>query len=222
MIVRTWRIAGLGLLLGLAGCANHSQSIQGDNHPLPATISGSAADQSPTKTKPSTIPDMTAQLAGVEFKFSDPKTGKLIWTAVADSLNAQSGPGDSGVAGVLQNVTGTMYQKGVAVDRLKAERVTADQVSRTVSATGDVNVTTVGTEPTTMRCDRLIWNTGGNTMWGYGNVVLRRGGFIQTAPSFQADTAMRTVVMPAPGRSAPGRGPVRAVYAHSAASQSQS
>jgi hypothetical protein len=129
--------------------------------------------------------------------FTDPRTGKLLWKATARTLNAQTGAA-SNVVGTMQDVHGVFFQNGVAADHITADTVSADQSSKEVTASGSVLVRSITDPTTSIRCDRVVWHADTNMMLGTGHVVFKKGGFMQTGPSFQADTRMRTLVMPAP------------------------
>jgi hypothetical protein len=197
------RAAVMLLLLGIVGCATTSQPA---NSQAQRTQSQPAVAASTQQADPNAIPPMKANLAGATFTFTDPKTGKLLWTATAGSVDAHTGTGANSAEGDLHDVSGVMYHDGIATDRVRATDVTADQASRTIVAIGNVRISTIGASTTTMECDRMIWNMNGDKILGLGNVVCRKTGFTQSAPSFEADTRMRTIVMPAPSAVA-GRSP---------------
>jgi hypothetical protein len=206
---RLLRLAAILVIFGALGCAT--------NAPLPAhgqsphtQAGGADSRDAASRAGEGGVPPMTASLAGANFTYSDPRTGKLLWTARADSVRAQTGVGANSAVGDLHNVVGTMYRDGIASDDMRATDVTADQSTRTVVATGDVFVSTIGPNPTTMHCDRMVWAIDRDTIVGAGNAVCRRGGLTQSAPSFEADTRMRSVVMPAPAAQTTARGTIRA------------
>ena len=130
--------------------------------------------------------------------FVDPATGKLLWKATFQNAEAQ--PSASGsVTGLLQGVTGVIYQNGKPVDNLTAPSVSVDGGKKIVKASGGVTVTSLTQKSTTLTSDTITWYTSQNKMIGLGHVVFKTGGFTQSGPSFLADTKIKNIVMPAPG-----------------------
>lgn len=145
--------------------------------------------------------------------YSDPKTGKLLWTADVAYSEAQSGQTQSDVTATLHDVHGKLYESGKPADRFAAPLVIADNAHHTVTATGGVTVTSITQAGTTLRCDKMTWYSGENKLIGVGHVVFKKGGITQTMPSFQADTRLRTIVSPAPGLARASRMPIHTHYA---------
>jgi hypothetical protein len=144
--------------------------------------------------------------------YTDPKTGKIVLSANAKALTASSGPNNGMAIGALTGVSAKLYHAGVLADGMRADTLHADEARRVVTADGAVEVATVGPAATTITCEHLAWMIDSDTLIGRGHVVCSRGRFAQTAPSFQADTRMRTVVMPAPGQGFSAADSVRAVF----------
>jgi len=190
------------LICGGAGCSRSSQ---------PAVGGTTASALKPSK--PASMSPMEAQAGGATFSLTDPVSGKILWSAVAQSLDAQTGTESGTAIGSLHNVSAIMYHDGDPADRMSAATVTADQSKRLVSASGGVEVNSIGAQPTSIRCDNLTWQIDSDTMLGAGNVVCTRGGFTQNAPSFQADTRMRQIVMPAPSIPGAPAGSIHATFA---------
>jgi hypothetical protein len=148
-----------------------------------------------------------ANATGISLTFVDPKSGRVLWKLNAKSADASTATGTGQVVGTLHGVAGILYQNAKPVDRVLAQNMNADQATGTIVATGNVTAKSLTQVATSIRCDRLVWRPGGDSLVGTGNVVLHKGNFTQTGPSFQADTKMKKVVMPAPGL---GRGGVKA------------
>jgi hypothetical protein len=150
-------------------------------------------------TKLDTIPQLFSATVGTsQMTFVDPKSGKILWKAIVQQFDAQSGL-NGGVIGVMKNVDGILYENGKAADRLKSAIVTADNQKRMVTASGGVTITSLTQAGTVLTCDSVVWYTAQDKMLGTGHVLLHTGGFTQSGPSFLADTKMKSVVMPAPG-----------------------
>jgi hypothetical protein len=142
---------------------------------------------------------MTADINNPTLTYTDPRTGKLLWRLTAQSGHLSTGKDIDSAIVIMHDADAVMYRNGIPADHLRASQVKADQAKRTVNADGNVVVSTIGPQPVTMRCDHLVWNVDRDTIVGTGNAVCRKGGFVQTMPSFMADTLMRTIVAPAPG-----------------------
>ena len=139
--------------------------------------------------------------------FTDPKTGRVLWTAKVGAIVATSGVEASAVTGVMHEVDGRLYQDGQPADEMLAPMVTVDNEKHVIAATGGVHVKSLTQADTTVTCDDATWYANDNKLIGRGNVVFRKGGFTQSGSSFAADTRLHSVVMPAPGL---GRHPVTA------------
>lgn len=142
--------------------------------------------------------------------YDDPKTGKIAFTADFAYSVAQSVGKSNDVHAAWHDVHGVIYQNGVRANKFSAPIVVADNELRTVTASGGVAVTSITQADTSVRCDRMTWYMNKNLLIGVGHAVLRKGGFMQSAPSFQADTHLKSIVMPAPGLSGGARRPIHA------------
>jgi lipopolysaccharide assembly outer membrane protein LptD (OstA) len=131
--------------------------------------------------------------------FTDPKTGKILWTAKVRRVEAVSQQSASGVFGTLHVVDGVLYEDSVPADRLEAPTVTVDNATQQVTATGGVRVTSLTQANTRVTCDSMIYYAGKARIVGTGHVVFKKGGFVQSGPSFAADVKLKSVIMPAPG-----------------------
>lgn len=145
---------------------------------------------------------------GITMTFTDPKTGKLLWTAKVKSIEAQSKTQGNDVSGTLHKVDGVLYQDGKAADTLIAPIVNVDNAKQTVIATGGVTVTSLTQANTRLTCDSVTYFAQKGKLIGRGNVVLTKAGFTQKGPSFAGDVRLKTVVMPAPGDASAGSRPV--------------
>jgi hypothetical protein len=131
----------------------------------------------------------------------DPKTGRLLWKATAKSVDAHTGV-SGGAIGDMHSAVATLYQHGFPEALLTAPIVSGDLAKKIITASGGVVVHTLGKGPkTTVKCDNAVWHSDTNIMIGTGHVVISGPGYIQAGPSFQADTKMQSVMIPAPGRS---------------------
>jgi hypothetical protein len=139
--------------------------------------------------------------SGGQMTYTDQKTGKVLWTATANSLSARTGGKPGQGTGFLQGVHGVIYQKGAPADAFSAPNVSYDEHTQAVTATGGASLTSVRDSATSVRCDRLTWYPDTDQVVGQGNVVFRHGGFTQRGKSFSADTKLDTLVMPAHGTS---------------------
>lgn len=157
--------------------------------------------------------NITAVGTSSHIIYSDPKTGKLLWTADVAYSEAQSGQSQSDITAILHDVHGVLYASGKPADRFTAPVVTADNAHHTVTATGGVTVTSITQAGTTLRCDKMTWYSGENKVIGVGHVIFKKGGITQTMPSFQADTRLKQIVSPAPGLGAASRAPIHTHYA---------
>jgi len=131
--------------------------------------------------------------------FTDPKTGKTLWTAKVQRVEAVSKQEANAVFGTLHMVDGILYEDSVAADRLRAPTVTVDNSTQVVTATGGVVVTSLTQAGTQVTCDKMIYYAEKAKIAGTGHVVFKKGGFTQTGPSFAADVKLKSVIMPAPG-----------------------
>jgi lipopolysaccharide assembly outer membrane protein LptD (OstA) len=156
--------------------------------------------QSKGATASSSIPQVKGVLEQTTLTGVDPKTGKTLWKATAKSIDAQNS--DTGKTGQMHSGIVTLYHNGIPEAVLTAPLVTGDTASKEVKATGGVLVKTLtGRDRSTMRCNSVIWHSDTDIMLGQGNVIISGNGFVQTGSSFQADTKMQSIVMPAPGYS---------------------
>ncbi|MDR3707692.1 MAG: LPS export ABC transporter periplasmic protein LptC [Capsulimonadaceae bacterium] len=137
--------------------------------------------------------------SGVTMTFTDPKTGKVLWTANVKRVEATSKANANDVTGTMHGVDGVLYQDSVAADRLQAPTVTVDNASQLVDASGGVTVTSLTQANTRITCDKMTYYASKAKIVGHGHVVFHKGGFTQKGPSFAADVKLKAVVMPAPG-----------------------
>ncbi len=142
--------------------------------------------------------NIAANASATTLTYSDPKTGMILWKANAKSMDAQSGQSAGDVVGTMHNVAGVLYQNGQPANSLTAPLVRADQSSRVVTASGGVILKSLTQQGTVVRCNQIVWHSDTNILVGRGNVVFRKGNFTQTGPSFQADTKLKAITMPAP------------------------
>jgi lipopolysaccharide assembly outer membrane protein LptD (OstA) len=97
--------------------------------------------------------------------------------------------------GVMEGVDGIFYQQGKPADHFSAPKVIYDEHAQTVTASGGVKLKSLTQNNTTLSCDSLVWYPGTGKLVGSGNVVYHSGHFMQTGPSFQADTKLKRITM---------------------------
>lgn len=142
---------------------------------------------------------MQAIASNLTMKFVDPKSGKILWTAIVQDAQALSKSAPNATQVTMHTVDGTLYENSSPADRLLAPTVTVDNETQIVVATGGVKVVSLTHADTQVTCDRMVYYASKAKIVGTGNVVFRKGGFTQTGPSFAADVKLKSVVMPAPG-----------------------
>jgi len=194
----------LSIALGVTACGL-SMAV-GCAQPKPVASPKTAHAAPPPAAKPVANADsggagIAAVASQVQMTFNDPKTGKTLWKAKVGSLEARN-PSDSSddVVGTLHHVDGILYESGTPANRMISPTVNIDNVNKTVIATGGVHVISLTQTDTDLRCDRVIWNAATNQLIGVGHVIMHKETFVQTGPSFAADTRLKSVVMPAPSQ----------------------
>lgn len=204
-------LVGVGVILSIAvgiGCA---QSGRKAAPPRSAAPEASRSTAQPPKHKSSA--DVAGVASQVHMTFTDPSTGKVLWKAAVGRFEAvqQSGA----VVGNLHKVDGVLYEAGKPANRMLAPMVKVDNQNKTVTATGGVHVISLTQKDTDLRCDSATWYIKSSKLIGTGNVVMHKATFTQTGPSFEADTRLQSVQMPAPSLSGsvPAGGHPR-VHAH--------
>jgi LPS export ABC transporter protein LptC len=173
----------------VVGCAGKAPSA-----PQPGISSATTKTQSSEHDK-SNVPAIDAEATSPSLVSTDERTGRILWEAQAHTLSAQSA---DGITGTMIGVRGVLYDRGSPADRITADRVNANQGRHTITANGHVVVQSIADATTQVRCDHLVWRADAGTLNGSGHVVLTRGTFEQSGNSFEADTRLKTLTMPAP------------------------
>ena len=166
---------------------------------LRGVLAASVAKHAPQDTSSTPTTNIKAAAIGVQMRFTDPQTGKLLWTADVDRIEALSPTNPNEVYGTLHNVRGILFQGGVAADHITAPIVNVDNATKVVVATGGVHVVSITQPGTSLTCDMVTYYAGTGHIIGQGNVVFHKSGFMQTSSSFAGDVKLKSVVMPAPG-----------------------
>lgn len=143
-------------------------------------------------------PGVHGQASNVTMTFTDPKTGKTLWTARVKRVEATSHTKANDVFGTLHEVDGTLYQDSVPADRLQAPTVTVDNATQVVVASGGATITSITQADTKVTADTITYYSADGKIVGVGHVTFKKGGFTQKGPSFAADVKLKSVVMPAP------------------------
>jgi hypothetical protein len=160
----------------------------------PAKTATNSQDDSST-----TLSNIKAAAIGVHMKFTDPQTGKLLWTADVQRIEGISPAGQNEAQAVLHVVHGVLYQNSAPADHITAPIVHVDNATKIVIASGGVTVVSITQKGTSLTCDTVTYYAGTGHLIGVGHVVFHKAGFTQTSPSFAGDVKLKSVVMPAPG-----------------------
>lgn len=174
-----------------------------------AFAAGCAPKQAPPAASPTPSPSPSptpalsvgaaAENVGVSILDAE---GKPVAQVTAGS--AGFNPTTPGTIGTLQSAKATLYQKGKPAAAITAERVTADQQTRTVTATGSVVARSLSNPRSpTVRADKMTWQHDKNLITGNGNVLLtvEPGGKLP-GNLFTADTALGNIHVKGNGKSA--------------------
>ena len=187
-------IIGAATLCLLAGCSNRKT----------ATATGSPTPP----TKPTPTPTLPPQFQGaaqrINITLFDAK-GRKIAEVSGDSAGLTP-VGKSQEVSVTRGKA-TLFKDGKPAATVSADRLTADNLSRILKATGGVVVRSLEQEGTpTARADTVTWEHDRDRIHGTGGVkVTADTGWEIPAASFTGDTELKTLDVVGNGLPATGR-----------------
>ncbi len=176
-------------LLMVVGCgkekpAKPNAGASGNNQPGKVAAT---AKPTPTPT-PRQVPKMQFNQKGITLKWVD--NGKLRMVATATELKGN----EITKQGALQNVKADLYEDGKLTARITAPTAVADTENRTVTATGGVRVESL-VRKSTLTAERVRWFSSKNMIVGDGGVTVNSTIGVVQSRAFQADTALKNLVM---------------------------
>lgn len=146
------------------------------------------AEQKPSPALPEQPKDrkLEAEFEGAKITWYDDK-GRPLWKA--DFREAVGSKTGESALMELRDVRASLYKDGKLVSRLIAPRVTANDRTMEVHASGGVEVRWVA-DNASAQAQRMIWKSRDDKLVGVGTVRVARRNMEITAHSFVADTEM--------------------------------
>jgi len=141
------------------------------------------------------VKDVGALAQGLDLTLADNKTGVIVARIKASTgAVGMTGP-DEGAAGALSNGTATLYDKGKPAATVTADRIFADQATRTITGKGHVVARSlIHKGAPTVRSDTMVWRYADSTIRGNGNVIMSQEPSVYLrGERFTANTEMRRV-----------------------------
>jgi len=184
----------LALML-LSGCTN---SPSAPSAPKP----DSSAKKSDTHTANSASNNqadrLTAFAEKTDVQLVDPNTGEILWKGKIARTTVQT-THNRDAYGDLEDIDSVYYENSQPSGRLIAPRASADETTDIIRGFGGVKLISIIRPGTTLSSDNATFFAKKHMLIGDGHVVFRDvSGAVQRGTSFEADTKMRHVVMPAP------------------------
>lgn len=139
--------------------------------------------------------DVGALAQGLDLTLADNKTGVIVARIKASTgAVGMTGP-EEGAAGALSNGIATLYDKGKPAATVTADRIFADQATRTITGKGHVVARSlIHKGAPTVRADTMVWRYADRTIRGNGNVIMsQEPSIFLRGERFVANTELRKV-----------------------------
>lgn len=170
-------LVGLIIALCIAGCGQ----------PQPQRP-GAKSMVNPSTSKPKEEDSVDAKLQAAKVLMRDEK-GRPLWAA-----RFSEGTGSKDYAksvGIFHNVSASLYKDGKVASTLVAPLVEADSRSKEFRASGGIKIVS-NSDGATATCQRIVWKSKENKVYGTGNVKMTRQNMTVIGNSFVSDTSLKS------------------------------